>query len=307
MARRSGSTSRRHSTDRPARAWSFTLNNPLATDPSRLSRLVSPSPCPAKHFRSIVFGLERGEQTGTPHFQGVFLFKQPVRMAYIRRTLESYAISHCHLEPARSRDALLEYVKKDGRWVCYGESPTTQGQRSDLEDACRHLLQTRDLHEFKLSFPVPFVKFHKGFEKLLLSPPNMSPREPPYVEWIYGPTGTGKTYSVWEREAGKSIWVCSTSLQWFDGYNGQPVVLIDDFRGSYCTFHQLLRYLDRYPLDVPVKGGFVNWSPRRIYITSSKSPREVYNVDEDIQQLLRRITKICYTGEAHQRETDSYF
>ena len=45
----------------------------------------------------------------------------------------------------------------------------------------------------------------------------------------------------------------SRNLQWFDGYMGQKVVCFDDFRKDFCTFHELLRLLDRYPMDVPVK------------------------------------------------------
>jgi len=50
--------------------------------------------------------------------------------------------------------------------------------------------------------------------------------------------------------------------------------------------------LDRYPMRVPVKGGFVNWVPENIYITSSNHPDSTYTdekIQEDIQQLIRRI------------------
>lgn len=154
------------------------------------------------------------------------------------------------------------------------------------------------MQKFKLDHPDLFVKFHKGFEKLLLdtSPQN---REPPIVTWIYGPTGTGKTRFVFDNEPLEHLWLASNDLKWFDGYSGQPAVLMDDFRGNFCSFHSLLRYLDRYPMRVPVKGGFVVWNPLRIYITSSRHPSQIYQVDEDVNQLLRRITVIRYTGEAH--------
>ena len=115
----------------------------------------------------------------------------------------------------------------------------------------------------------------------------------PVVTWIYGPTGTGKTRSVIFKEP--DLWVSGFNLNWFDGYIGQPAVLFDDFRGSFCSFQTLLRLTDRYVFPVPVKGGFVDWAPLRIYITSCLHPKDAYpNCDEKVDQLLRRIDTILH-------------
>jgi len=76
---------------------------------------------------------------------------------------------------------------------------------------------------------------------------------------------------------------------WFDGYVGQDDVIFEEFRGD-IKFGQLLMLLDRYKMQVPVKGGFVNWCPKRIFITSPKPPQEWYMNIEDKRQLYRRIT-----------------
>lgn len=82
---------------------------------------------------------------------------------------------------------------------------------------------------------------------------------------------------------------------WFDGYEGQEVAVFDDFRPWWCRFDYLLRLLDRYPMKVPIKGGFVNWIPEIIIITTQKSIRDTftgeYRTDEDIRQLERRVTR----------------
>lgn len=82
---------------------------------------------------------------------------------------------------------------------------------------------------------------------------------------------------------------------WFDGYVGQPVVILDDFRPWWCQFSFLLRLLDRYPIQVQVKGGFVNFIPETIIITTPKDVHETFaqfRSEEDIQQIRRRITKV---------------
>lgn len=84
-------------------------------------------------------------------------------------------------------------------------------------------------------------------------------------------------------------------FQWFDGYNEQPIVIIDDYRGEYPV-PMFLKLLDRYPMQVPIKGGFVNWSPKKIYITSNVEPRHWYNeVDgRSLAAISRRFTEVTY-------------
>jgi hypothetical protein len=79
--------------------------------------------------------------------------------------------------------------------------------------------------------------------------------------------------------------------RWFDGYSGQLTVIFDDFDGKQVEFRFLLRLLDKYPMQVPVKGGFVNWVPRFVFITSNAYPDEWYPEVpvRDMEALKRRI------------------
>lgn len=73
-------------------------------------------------------------------------------------------------------------------------------------------------------------------------------------------------------------------------------MVIDDFRADFCKFHVLLRLLDKYPYVVEVKGGSRQWLAEEIFITAPMHPRDAYahRSDEDIKQLLRRITTITH-------------
>lgn len=82
-------------------------------------------------------------------------------------------------------------------------------------------------------------------------------------------------------------------FQWFDGYLNQPIVIVDDFRGEY-PLPLLLKLLDRYPMQVPIKGGFVNWCPKKVYITSNIRP-DIWYQDSDsasVAALLRRFERV---------------
>jgi len=89
-------------------------------------------------------------------------------------------------------------------------------------------------------------------------------------------------------------WLSSGSLQWFDGYIGQECAILDDYRPDHCRFSFILRVLDRYPFNVPIKGGFRRWKPDVIIVTTWGSPSSLYHKkhSEDVQQLVRRCTHI---------------
>ena len=117
-------------------------------------------------------------------------------------------------------------------------------------------------------------------------------RVKPFVAWYYGPTGSGKatkaeTYSKEEDTFFKD------NTKWWDEYDNQETVIIDDYRAKNIQFDSLLRLLDFRPYICEIKGGHRWFNSKNIIITTTKSPQETFrHLDEDIQQLLRRINII---------------
>jgi hypothetical protein len=107
------------------------------------------------------------------------------------------------------------------------------------------------------------------------------------VTVIVGPTGTGK--SSWCAKYCKDPYWKSRG-QWWDGYHNQGVVVIDEFYG-WLKYDELLRLLDRYPYKVEVKGGYVQFNSKLIFITSNKRPEEWYH-NTETGPLLRRIDNL---------------
>lgn len=106
--------------------------------------------------------------------------------------------------------------------------------------------------------------------------------EQPDVYVLIGAPGVGKTRWVWANEP--DLYPKDNS-KWWDGYCGQEAVLWDDFRGNY-DYDEFLRVLDRYPLQVQVKGGYAHMNAKRIYITSNVHwkkwfKQHVYDGDQD--------------------------
>lgn len=131
----------------------------------------------------------------------------------------------------------------------------------------------------------------------------------PEVWWHHGATGTGKTRLAFDelsrRFPGFQPWMSMSSLDWFQGYDCHPGVIFDDFRKGSCKFDFLLRLLDRYPLQVPTKGGSRQFLAKVIYITSPWSPTTMYGSEDDkVAQLLRRL--ICSCPNGHDFDLPSY-
>lgn len=165
-------------------------------------------------------------------------------------------------------------------------------------------LQESGISALKQEWPTVFVKYPRGFAELAVKAPRSRDDAKPFVHWLYGKSGGGKTRYVVELE--EDLWVSGSTLKWWNGYYDQEAVLFDDFRGDFCTYHWLLRILDRYPIAVEVKGGMVQFTARRIYITCPSHPRDVYITVEDKHQLLRRIDRITHvTGDAFVEMMDN--
>ena len=70
-----------------------------------------------------------------------------------------------------------------------------------------------------------------------------------YVAW--GTPGSGKSYWAdrFRPETTFTLPDQGRGTVWFDGYDGEKVLLIEDFEGK-INYRSLLRYLDNYPLRV---------------------------------------------------------
>jgi hypothetical protein len=82
--------------------------------------------------------------------------------------------------------------------------------------------------------------------------------------------------------------------KWWDGYSNEKTVIIDDYRASLCTYQDLLRILDRYPLRVEMKGTTAHLAATVFIITTNARPEVMWasRTEEALDQLLRRITTV---------------
>ena len=61
------------------------------------------------------------------------------------------------------------------------------------------------------------------------------------------------------------------------------------------NWKSFLTVTDRYPLEVQVKNGWVQWNPQVIFVTAVIPPEEAWlHITEERQQLTRRITETVH-------------
>ena len=72
------------------------------------------------------------------------------------------------------------------------------------------------------------------------------------VNYIWGPTGSGKTRFVKDKYGYSNVYTVSDYYHPFDMYQGQDVILFEEFRSS-LRISDMLKYLDGYPVELPAR------------------------------------------------------
>lgn len=271
-----------------SRNWCFTLNNYTDDEYNSLRQCAD-----SDETEYAVLGKERGE-SNTPHIQGFIMFVRKKRLNGVKQALGSNRI---HVEIARGTPTeASEYCKKDGDFYERGDigRARTQGSRSDLARVQALLDAGTPLEQVASQEFCHFIRYHRGI--MLYSSLRISRRTwRTQVVWLHGPTGTGKSRRAYEESmalcGGSVSYIGDPSLKWFDPYRGEKGVVLDDFDGT-APISILLRVFDRYPLRVPVKGGFVEFAARIVWVTSNFSPTGLYGGSPQLDALRRRLDEV---------------
>lgn len=204
---------------------------------------------------------------------GFINFKTKRMFGAIKRIVGDSA----HIESAKGSDIQnKEYCQKGNDFWEFGE-PSKQGERTDLKEVVETIKESRKLGDIVAKHPETYIRYHRGIEKLFGILGNIEKRNWKTIVYLYwGNTGLGKSRTVFEKETGPIY--TKPRGDWWDGYKGEETVLIDDFYG-WIKHDEMLRLMDRYPMQVPIKGGFREFVARKLYITSNKPWREFYNPD----------------------------
>lgn len=96
-------------------------------------------------------------------------------------------------------------------------------------------------------------------------------REGVEVRVYWGTPHSGKTHAAVEW-LGEGYYDKLSMNKWWDGYQGEECVLIDDF-DSQIGYTHLKRWFDKYKCSVETKGGAVPLRATKIAVTSNIDPK----------------------------------
>lgn len=234
-----------------------------------------------------VYQTEKCPTTGRVHVQFFVQFKKRLRLTGVKKMFPGD-----HLEIARDPKSARAYCMKEESRV---SSPCEKGTFDlpvDVEDLVMMVKRKRvsDILEEQ-------PKLWRSLRQLMdLRQLFSLPRDAPTLGYLFvGKTGCGKTRtaSLISQFVGDTYWHdCS---QWWNGYDGQELVILDEFRGQFEP-SQVLRLLDRTPYKVPTKGSYVNFCSKAIIMTSNIDLASMYKVLDlaTVEAFCRRIKVINF-------------
>lgn len=275
--------------------WVFTLNNPS------LDKLYQ-EPVEWFCFDWCIWSLEKAS-SGTFHLQGYAYSKARLRLTEIKKFAPT---AHFEVRKGSHQDA-KDYVIKQGTkhddgthvlgpWTFGSEPDAKPGKRNDLLGLKDSIHAGASMWEIAQNHFDAYLRYNNGITKYM----NMYVASKGGRDWptevivLIGPTGCGKSFAAKALDEA-AFWKTRDVGQtnWWDGYQGQSTVVLDEYYG-WLPWDFLLRLLDRYKFDLPIKGAFTSCLIKRIVITSNVHPDKWYSYDERKQYdaLMRRITHL---------------
>lgn len=262
-------------------------------------------------IRYLCYGKEES-QDGRPHLQGYLeVGTEPIRGAGLKKLFEEFdykSFHRIHIEPKKresTRDQARNYTKKEGKWIEFGNwKAGGQGARNDLIDAIEFLKKKTEENNLDVTLecmdrnPMEWAKYGRFMEKYQAAYEKKLSRGFRKLEVVvnYGDAGVGKTREVVEECEAKNDYpfIANADEDFvFDGYDGEKVLLIDDFKGQ-IKYKKLLRILDGYQYRCNVKGScrYARWN--KVVITANDRPEDWYKYGLT-DALNRRLKTIRHT------------
>ena len=289
-----------------SRKYQLTINNPAEHGFSHdaIKNIIGT-------FSGCVYACMADEigECGTPHTHVYLVFRNAVMFSTIHNRFYGAHIEYAHGSHHENRD----YVLKTGKWLEdekhetsidgtfeeLGEIPEERTARQKESDAILKMLKdgASDL-EIIENFPSAMNRLPhiNNARQTLLKERYKNEFRRLSVHYIWGKTGVGKTRGVMEKYGYENVYHVTNYKNPFDQYDGQAVMLFDEFRSS-LPIADMLKYLDGYPLMLPCRFSDRVACYTEVYVVSNipidKQYTDIQNYEpETWQAWLRRFNCI---------------
>jgi len=255
----------------------------------------------------LVYGPEKCPTTGKEHYQCFVHYRLQKYQTAMRKLYTGHDVQIARGTAEQNRRYIVGPYHKDGKEkpfnpdaVEIGQIPE-QGKRNDINEFIKAIKQGRREDDLDDDFGLLRAKYARFEEKKInecakkkakiMFKENIVPEV--HVRW--GPPRTGKTRFVYEKHGVDNVFRLtggdgSKGSIWWSSYDGQEVILLDEFRGQ-MNWDYLLQLTDRYPMELQTKGGSTWRCCKYIYICSNISPDKWY-ANDLYEALSKRFTSI---------------
>lgn len=238
-------------------------------------------------FKYIIACKENAPTTGHEHIHIYVCFNNPVRLSMKK-------VCPAHVEKCfGDNKSNVDYIRKDGN-VIFEQGEMPKGDVGTIEDQWNTLIEQIHTDTVDKDSRM-YARYHTYVDKRLheLKPKKTYDGNLKHKNiWISGPPATGKSRAarycddkhIYEKNINK----------WWDGYEDQKVVLIEDIDPEKAKnlAHHFKLWADRYPFTGEVKGGSIRINPTyNLIVTSNYSIDDCFN-ETDAEAIRRRMKEI---------------
>lgn len=284
--------------------------------------LTQDSFCSRYNAQYMAGALETCPTTGRSHMQGVVYYENARSIAALgRKRKNNVEVAKADILDAAGYCAKGTRAKPEAGYRVFLEDPCegffqvgerpSQGSRTDLKDFAKQVQEGRSVDSIVMENPQAFHCYGRTLERIEDIVLRKKFRMAKSTEglWLWGPTGVGKSHAAFQGYSPETHYVLNVNDNgWWEGYVGQDIVVINDFRGQlpYCD---LLLLVDEWPHTVKRRNrACMPFTSKKLIITSSLPPHEVYHnlaQRDSFDQLYRRF-KIVHmqTREVHVVQSD---
>ena len=295
-----------------SRGWAFTVSKP--TDEQIIHFEQPPFDGVVKWG---VFALERGDLNEGLHIQGAIQFVNAKTWTAVRKLLElkpgdelaefkaSQATNAAYCQKGRqSKEEWNEFGVEGENYgldvdilKIIGEPPKPGEAKVNQWDDIRQAIENgwSDM-DIVAKWPQEGIRCQSAIAKyrLLFDRANADWRDVK-VYYIHGETGTGKTSSICRHFGYPNVYrVTNYNSGAFDMYDGQDVILYEEFRSSF-KLEQMLNYLDGHPVEIPCRYANKLLKATKIFIVTNIPLCEQYRSFHD-----------PYASEGKRRSWDAF-
>lgn len=285
------------------RNFVFTLNNPDEMKGGVDGPMIIAELSERPEVSYLVYQKEVGDK-GTPHYQGYCELSKQVTC---KRVNDEFLHKRAHTERRRgNQQQAIHYCMKPvlgcgcgycvkartlenngvlEKYVEYGER-NKQGLRADLRAYEAAYEAGMSKYGLLCDFPVITARYPRFQAQCLAAICDARRRKmeregvKPKLIVYWGDTGTGKSKSIRDEHGLDNVFAPRLGMGthgsiWFDGYQLEDVLVLDDFYGQ-IKLHDMLTLTDWWKCHVQIKGGMIMLPCKYIYITSNVSPENWY-------------------------------